>query len=130
MSKTLKNKDFVELLKIFNEYFDLHLPNKNQLKKMEDVTFVREGLKKIYVPYVDSNNEKETFELWINESIHYDTEYVLFYYEENEDKLNHLAKNKNRKTYFFKNLSEDLNKEATQAYELLSNLRIIKIKNF
>lgn len=125
MSKTLTHKDFIDLLKFFSKYFNMEIPNKNQSKNIENITLKRVGMKHIYIPYINSKSEEEIFEIWINESIHYETEYVLFYYEENEDRLSKIRKN-----YFLKDLSQELNKKAIHAYELLSSLKIVKIKNF
>ena len=120
---TIKNKNFVELFEVLNKYFKKHLnkEDKKQVMFLDNIKLYQvhsKSLKHIYIPY---NEKGDIYELWINESPHYDTEYVFFYYNENDRQV----------SYFFKDLEEEIqNSFVLEGYNILSKLSAIKINQF
>lgn len=123
---TIKNEDFLKLLKILNKYFNSYInkEDKKQSMYLENVELRQENstsIKHIFVPY---NSVGDSYELWINENPHFDTEYVFFYKNEYNNKI----------PYFFKdyrNLEEEiLNSSIINCYNILSKLKAMKIEQF
>lgn len=122
----IKNKDFVKLLKILNKHFNIYVNKKNNKKSifLDNVELFQEhskSIKHIYVHY----NEKNFYELWINESPYFSTEYVFFYRN----------KEINKHYYFFKDLEKEIkDKFVLDCYNNLLNLKdikkVIEIENF
>lgn len=122
----IKNKDFVKLLKILNKYFNIYINQKDNKKAicLDNVELFQEHSQSIKHIYVYSN-KKNSYELWINESPHFSTEYVFFYRN----------KEINEHHYFFKDLEEEIeDKFVLDCYKNLLNLKdikkVIEIENF
>ena len=120
---TIKNKDFVTLFEILNKYFNAYINQADQKKTVfiENIKLYQEhskSLKKICVPY---NDQGRFYELWINESPHYNTEYVFFYNDEKNSPCH----------YFFKDLEKEIqNSFVLDCYNILLELKAIKFEKF
>jgi hypothetical protein len=115
--KTKVCQDFINLLEIFNTYFNKNFPERVSDKTLyiQDVKLVRKGLKQLYLSDI---------EIWINESIHFNTEYVVFHYitkKSEKIKINEILN---------KDPSKELSPILLSIYKKLCSLDIIKINNF
>lgn len=120
---TIRNKDFIKIFEILNNYFKAYInqEDKKQTICLENIKLHQvqsKSLKRIYITRSDSD---KVYELWINESPHFNTEYLFFYKNEYNNKV----------TYYFKDLEEEItNSFVLDGYAILLKSKIIMIEKF
>ena len=114
---TIKNKDLIKLFQRLNKYF-----KKNESVFIEDLELTQKAPNYEKHIYIYKKNENlNYYDFFLNHQENKNPTYILFY----------PSKNNCLTAYFFKDLEESItNPQILKAFNILSNLKILKLEDF